>query len=267
MKFLRYPGGKRKLLTFLSNYLPCGKDIQGRYVEPFVGGGSVYFFVKPACATLADLNQELIELYRGIKNSPNKVWHIFKAFPEGKASYYQVRDEKNLEQKSLSYRAARILYLNRTCFKGMWRHNASGDFNVGYGGEDRRWVVTQESLINVSRNLKRAKVVQADFEDTLDSTCDGDFLFLDPPYKPGEVSLTEAHYINGSFTFEDQHRLAEKLMQITRDKQVKWLMTNSSHPEICKLYRNFSLVSVPKGTSNAIGIYTENSREILISNY
>jgi DNA adenine methylase len=264
MKFLRYPGGKSKLLTFLSNYLPLSTEIKGKYIEPFVGGGSVFFYIRPAKALLADLNEELIQLYKGIRNNPQKVWQTFQAFPSGKQSYYQIRDE-DPKQKSLSYRAARILYLNRTCFKGMWRHNASGNFNVGYGGEARRWVVTQESLLQVSAALKKAKIMHADFEDILDNVSGGDFLFLDPPYKPGEMNLIEAHYVNGTFTFEDHQRLARKLIQVTNDKQIRWLMTNSSHPEICELYRDFNIMSIPKGTSSTIGVYTEDAQEILIS--
>ena len=149
----------------------------------------------------------------------------------------------------------------------MWRHNASGNFNVGYGGEERRWVVTQDSLIQVSNALRNIKIVQADFEETLDSVSDGDFLFLDPPYKPGEKNLDELHYLNGSFAFHEQERLAEKIIQITRGKNIKWLMTNSSHPEIRELYEDFNIVSVPKGTSSIVGVYTENAQEVLISNY
>ena len=242
MRFLRYPGGKRKLLDFLSNYLPKGDEIKGTYVEPFVGGGAIYFYIEPVRAILADLNQDLIDLYDGIKKNPIEVWQIFESFPSGKTSYYRIRDDDASAQKSLEYRAARILYLNRTCFKGMWRHNASGNFNVGYGGEERRWVITQDSLIQVSNALKNTKILQADFEKTLDSVSDGDFIFLDPPYKPGKKELDHAHYLNGSFSFSEQKRLAQKLIQITRDKNIRWLMTNSSHLEIRNLYKEFNIL-------------------------
>ncbi len=266
MKFLRYPGGKRKLLSFLSGYLPKPDQFTGIYVEPFVGGGSVFFHVYPQKALLADLNKELIDLYKGIRNSPHKVWEIFKAFPSGRESYYRIRNESTKE-KLLSYRAARILYLNRTCFKGMWRHNVAGNFNVGYGGEERRWVITHDSLIEVSKALKRATIRESDFRGILDTVSDGDFLFLDPPYKPGEMDLTETHYINGTFSFKDQAVLADKLRQITKNKNVKWLMTNSSHPRIRELYKGFNIVDVPRGTSGMIGVFTDDANEVLISNY
>jgi len=266
MKFLRYPGGKSKLLFFLANLLPQSDRIKGRYIEPFVGGGSVFLYIQPERAILSDLNEELIDLYKGIRNYPHKVWETFASFPSGKETYYRVRDEE-YEDKPLYYRAARTLYLNRTCFKGMWRHNPSGNFNVGYGGEARRWVITHESIIQLSRRLRKAAIIQSDFEPILDQCSDGDFIFLDPPYKPGEKEMSEAHYINGKFSFEDQVRLSGKLKELAGKNSVNWLMTNSSNREICELYNDFNVVKVPVGTSNVIGVSTNNSKEVIISNY
>ena len=107
MRFLRYPGGKSKSLSFLINYLPQNDDIKGKYIGPFVGGGSVFLFVQPKHAILSDLNKELIDLYKGIRNYPHKVWETFESFPRGKKAYYKIRDE-DLNGKHLFYRAARI---------------------------------------------------------------------------------------------------------------------------------------------------------------
>ena len=266
MNFLRYPGGKGKLLSFLANYLPNSKKIKGKYIEPFVGGGSVFLYLNPQSAYVADLNKELIDLYRGIKNYPHKVWEIFTSFPKGKISYYKIRNERQ-DIKPLYYKAARTLYLNRTCFKGMWRHNMDGQFNVGYGGEEKRWAITHENIIELSKRLKNAIIIQSDFDKTLDNCNDGDFIFLDPPYKPGEKEMAHAHYINGKFSFNEQKRLADKLSEISKTKKVKWLMTNSSHFTIRKLYKGFNIVKVPKGTSSTIGVFSNQSQEILISNY
>lgn len=266
MKFLRYPGGKRKLLSFLGNYLPANYEIKGKYIEPFVGGGSVFFFMQPHSAILSDLNKELIDLYKAFKNYPKKVWEIFNTFPRGKKSYYEIRNESQ-ENKPIYYRAARTLYLNRTCFKGMWRHNPEGQFNVGYGGEARRHVLTLEDFIELTKRLKKAIIVNADFEKTLDMCSDGDFIFLDPPYKPGSKDMNQAHYINGYFSFDEQIRLANKLKRVSQKRDIKWLMTNSSHLDIRSLYKGFNIVKVPKGTSSVIGVFSNNSQEILISNY
>jgi DNA adenine methylase len=165
MRFLRYPGGKGKLLSVLVNYLPKTKDLQGKYIEPFVGGGAVFLYLSHAETIIADLNSELIDLYKGVKRYPHKVWEIFESFPSGRKGYYKVRDDL-ARREHICYRAARTLYLNRTCFKGMWRHNPQGNFNVGYGGEERRWAVTHESMVELSQKLKKTKIIQADFDES-----------------------------------------------------------------------------------------------------
>jgi len=263
---LRYPGGKTKLLSFLVSYLP--KYIPGKYVEPFLGGGSVFLHVQPEEAIIADLNKELIELYKGIKDHPNKVWEIFESFPIGRKAYYEIRDKCHTNE-SLHYRAARILYLNRTCFKGMWRHNPQGKFNVGYGGggEGRRWAINCQNIIELSDRFKNAQIIHADFNKTLSKCSDGDFIFLDPPYKPGEKEMREAHYINGRFSFDDQKRLALRLTKLSHKKDIKWIMTNSSNAEICKLYSEFKIISIPQGTGSVVGVSTSSPSEILISNF
>jgi len=266
MRFLRYPGGKTKLLNFLYHYIPKSEEISGNYIEPFVGGGSVFLFIKPNNAILSDTNKELIELYKGIKLFPHQVWKNFYSFPKGKKNYYLIRDSK-YSQQPLSYRAARTLYLNRTCFKGMWRHGHNGNFNVGYGGEDRRWAITQNNILEISKLLRKASLMVTDFEVILDTVEKGDFIFLDPPYKPGEKELKESHYTYSKFTFGDQIRLANKLNRMSKRKSIKWIMTNSSNKEIRNLYKKFNIIELPKGVSERIGIHTNNSQEMLVKNY
>jgi DNA adenine methylase len=266
MRFLRYPGGKSKQLSFLVQFLPLANQIKGKYIEPFVGGGSVFLHVNPQRAIVSDLNPELIDLYKGVKNYPHKVWEHFESFPSGKRNYYRVRDNE-YDHEHLHYRAARILYLNRTCFNGMWRHNEDGGFNVGYGGEVRRWAITHENIIDLAARFRNAEIINEDFSATLDLCSSGDFVFLDPPYKPGAKEMDTAHYINGRFSFDEQKRLAEKLKEVSKTKKIKWLMTNSSHPSILKLYKGMNITRVPKGTSNRVGIQARNAKEVLISNY
>lgn len=266
MKFLRYPGGKSKLLAYLINYLPESKDLKGTYIEPFVGGGSVFFYMNPQNALISDLNSELITLYRGIKLYPHKVWETFESFPSGKTSYYKIRDDRT-KGEPLYFRAARTLYLNRTCFKGMWRHNNNGNFNVGYGGEERRWVIAHENIIELSMIFRRAEIQSKDFEEVIMASSKNDFIFLDPPYKPGEKDLHELHYGNGKFLFVEQIRLAETLKCLPKLKKIRWAMTNSSHNDILKLYKGFKIKKIPVGTGQRPGIQTSNSNEVLITNY
>lgn len=265
MRFLRYPGGKSRLLMFLADFLPESSEIDGNYVEPFLGGGAVFFLVKPERALLADLNEELITLYRGIKLFPKKVWEIFSSFPPTKEAYYQIRDTE-AERADIAFMAARTLYLNRTCFKGMWRHNSSGQFNVGYGGQSRRGVISEDSLVQVSNHLCTADLLCSDFQAIIEMCETGDFIFTDPPYCPGERELIHSHYICNKFSFSEHRRLADTLSKATK-KGVRWALTISSHPNILQLYKGNRIVPFSRGAGKSPGILTKNPGEVLIYNY
>jgi|FaiFalDrversion3_1042247.scaffolds.fasta_scaffold04567_2 DNA adenine methylase len=265
IKFIRYPGGKQRILNYIIPFLPPRQSIIGKFIEPFVGSGAVFFAINPKRALLADINPELIDLYRGIKYYPLKVWEIYNSFPTTKKAYYQIRD-MNISEMSLAFRAARTLYLNRTCFKGMWRHNSDGRFNVGYGGQDRRWVINQETLKEVSNRLKHATLKCCDFEEVIDESKIGDFIFADPPYRPGERELIHSHYAYGKFSFSEYQRLAKALKKAS-ERGVKWALTISSHPDILDLFYGNYIIPIPKGASGKPGILTDKSCEVLICNY
>lgn len=262
--FLRYPGSKRRMLTFLLENLPDPSSLKGRFVEPFVGGGAVFFAVAPKRADLGDINRELIGLYQGIARSPDRVWRLYKSFPTNKAGYKKVR---GLSSASLTLlqRSARSLFLNRTCFKGMWRHNLAGQFNIGYGGQDRRWSISRADIFEVSAHLKRARLKCCDFELMLDASTRLDFVFLDPPYRPGSKEQIHDHYGSKRFRFVDHQRLASALRAADR-RGVPWAMTVSDHPEILRLYRTFKLKQIPRGTGGKIGSFSHFGGEVLISN-
>ncbi len=264
-RFLRYPGGKQRHLSEFANSLLRRTHIRGLYIEPFVGGGAVFFHVNPRHAILSDINAELIELYLGIQSDPGKVWNIYSGFPASKQAYYEIRDidTKNMD---LHYRAARVLYINRTCFKGMWRHNIHGKFNVGYGGEARRWVITKADLVSVAKRLRSVTLRWSDFESVIDLSKAGDFIFLDPPYCPGERELLHAHYSYGKFDFSEQRRLAQVLTNAS-NRGVLWAMTNSAHHDILNLYANHTISCLEKGTGKKIGQLSHGTGEALIRNY
>lgn len=268
VRFVRYPGGKQRLLVYLMKHLPQSQAIEGRYIEPFVGGGSVFFAIKPRQAILSDINLELITLYRGLRRSPTKVWEIFQSYPASKQDYYEIRNlcHTILKEKNLAERAARTLYLNRTCFKGMWRHNSSGQFNVGYGGQDRRWVVSHRSLLEISRRLKNVTLKCNDFGKIIDQSIDGDFIFLDPPYRPNQKELLNDHYVASRFSFQDHQRLAEALGSATQ-RGVRWAMTTSSHKDIVALFENYTVLQIAQGTGEQPGKMVKNPGEVLIFNY
>lgn len=241
---LRYPGGKQRLITFLSDYLPT-RHWNGRYIEPFVGGAAVFLSLRPRRALLADANTELIDLYRGIKRDPIQVWREYVRFKNTKREYHRIRAMKP-ESLDIVERSARLLYLNRTCFKGNWRHNLRGQFNVGYGGQSRRWVLTETYLTGVASVLRRATIRCADFEEIVDSAGPNDFLFIDPPYRRGERELIHSHYVPQRFSFGDQERLANTLKRAER-RGATWCMTTSNHADIVALYPRSRVVPITSG--------------------
>lgn len=263
--FLRYPGGKGRMLDFLIPRLRSPNIMKDRLVEPFVGGGAVFFALSPKQALLSDINPELIDLYSGIRQYPIEVWNVFQSFPATKDGYYRIRDWKHGDL-DLVTRAARTLYLNRTCFKGMWRHNSGGQFNVGYGGQDRRSVISEETLALVSRKLPGVVLKCSDFEEVID-TCDEDsFIFVDPPYRPGEREMVHEHYSYGKFSFDHHKRLAATLERASA-RGIRWAITTSAHPDIVYLFRRYYVVSIPRGTGKKIGALTKDSGEVLVRNY
>jgi DNA adenine methylase len=263
-RFLRYPGGKSRLMPVLSPYLPMANEIKGRYIDPFVGGASVFFYLKPIRSILSDVNSNLMDLYYTLRNHPHETWEKYCEMPSNKEGYYEVRalDPKNLDSTE---RAARLLYLNRTCFKGMWRQNKQGQFNIGYGGESRRWVVTEDELIEVSKRLRSAEIICSDFEAILLDANSQDFVFLDPPYRPGCRELQNAHYMGQEFGYNDQQRLADALHRAS-SRQVPWIMTNSAHPDICSLYDGNFIVRMSFGTGSMPGLLSADGGEVIIYN-
>ena len=265
INLLRYPGGKQRLIPYFIERLPTAKSLIGTYFEPFVGGASVFFTLRPRKTVLSDINRELIDLYRGIRRNSKLVWDHYRTYPSSKKGYYRVRDEEPLKRDCVA-RAARLLYLNRTCFKGMWRHNAEGHFNVGYGGQDRRWVISCETLEYAASALRNAKLHCSDFEAIVDQSHTGDFIFLDPPYAPFERELSHQHYWFGNFDLEQQRRLAAALNR-AHGRGVRWLLINSNHRDIVKLYKGFVISALYMGVGAALGQISRNCGEMVVTNY
>ncbi len=240
---LRYPGGKQRVLSFLAGYIPPAEEIRGSYVEPFVGGAAVFLRVRPRRAVLSDLNLEVVELYQGLKRDARGVWAKYCSFGGTKEDYHHIRALPTAGLDEVA-RAARTLYLNRTCFKGNWRQNSAGQFNVGYGGQSRRWVITEEFLVAVADALSVAEIRCGDFQPVLEQCQSGDFAFLDPPYRPGARELVNDHYIGKRFSFTDHQRLATVLADCS-NRGITWCLTTSANPDILREYRGFGIVPFP----------------------
>lgn len=262
LRLLRYAGGKHKHMTALRHHLPAASAITGRYIEPFVGGAAVFFALRPHESVLADVDEQLIEFYRTVRQAPEEVWCRFSAYPAGREAYYQIRSWNPQELDSVDC-AARLLYLNRTCFKGMWRHNAQGQFNVGYGGEERRLVVTREHVRKAAEFLRKAQLLVSDFEAVVDKSVAGDFLFVDPPYEPGARELRLVHYIGGKFTYDDHARLAAALHRASA-RGVRWAVTTSAHPDILELFDGYRIMDFRRETERAGRVQHKRTLEVMI---
>lgn len=178
--FLKWAGGKTQLLTELSEFIPFDFN---KYIEPFLGGGALYFFLNPRKAVIADLNEELIITYQAIQNNVNEVVEKLKEYKHEESFYYKIRALKP-QNLSLSERAARLIFLNKTCFNGLYRVNKKGEFNVPYGKGNGEFL-NEESLRNANEFLQGTEIIYSDYLGLLKNHAkEGDFVFLDPPYYP-----------------------------------------------------------------------------------
>lgn len=230
--FLKWAGGKRWFVNNESYRLPVEYN---RYIEPFLGGGAVFFYLSPAEAILSDINQELITTYQAIRDDVDGVYRNLRSHQRNNSReyYYRVRATK---PRTLSTIAARMIYLNKTCFNGIYRVNRKGDFNVPYG-TDRLLTFDRQKLVRSSEILQNAELFCQDFEQTIDMSEEDDFLFCDPPYAVLDEDNRFVGYTADIFSWNDQIRLANSLIR-AKNRGVKIIMTNVSHPAVLGLYEN-----------------------------
>ena len=229
--FLMWPGGKNWFVKHQSYRLPAQYN---RYIDPFLGGGSVFFYMEPDQAILSDINSELISTYLAIQQDWEGLDRNLRthARRHNDAYYYIVRAQ---HPRTLVRIAARMIYLNRTCFNGIYRVNRRGEFNVPRGSKNT--VLTgQEEFERRSVLLHNADIRCCDFEATIDEAQEEDFLFCDPPYAIQE-ERSFVGYTQNLFHWRDQIRLANALERASQ-RNVKILMTNANHTSIRALYEN-----------------------------
>lgn len=258
--FLKWAGGKRWLVNSHPDLL---NQHYTRYVEPFLGGAAVFFHITPPNALLSDINADLIDCYHAIKCDWRSVQKILKRHHRNhcKSYYYKERKKK---RRSLSERAAQFIYLNRTCWNGLYRVNLKGEFNVPIGTKSNVIFETEDFSV-ISNILKRATLKCQDFAKTINSTREGDFLFIDPPY-------TVRHNINGFlkynekiFSWKDQLRLHKCLLR-AKERGVTILVLNANHDSIRSLYAGFgtSRILTRHSILSANPIYRRKETELAI---
>jgi DNA adenine methylase len=239
---VKWAGGKSRLLPELLSRVPT--DI-GTYAEPFAGGAALFFAVgsDPSRswkrAVLADQNEELVACYRAIKADVDAVIHALGAYRYDKDLFYETRDRDTAGMSDVE-RGARLIFLNHTCFNGLWRVNAGGKFNVPFGRYANPRILDEEGLRAAAALFKRVKIETCDFAEVTRSLGAGDFVYLDPPYVPLSKTASFTAYGSRGFGPEDQSRLRVQLEEL-RDRGVFAMLSNADTPETRELYKGFAM--------------------------
>ena len=242
---VKWAGGKAKILNQLSNYFPydfCN------YHEPFMGGGAVFFYLfaeirgKNAKAYLSDSIEEIINLYRVIRDDVEMLITISKKHIYDQQYYYNIRSQDPAELSD-AQRASRTLYLNKTCFNGLYRVNSKGRFNVSFGDYTDPVIVNEAALRNASRTFQQAELYAGDFETVLDNAGAGDFVYLDPPYVPLSPTSNFTGYTSGAFSMADHRRLRE-VFGILQARGCYVMLSNSNTDFVRDLYRGCNIKTI-----------------------
>lgn len=261
--FLKWAGGKRWLVSNHTGIFP--KKFK-RYFEPFLGSGAVFFHLQPKNGILADKNQALVETYKAIRDDWYAVHLELKRHQKQHNDdyYYVERDRKRLRPHT---RAAQLIYLNRTCWNGLYRVNLRGEFNVPRGSKDAVCLPTDD-FEKIAKILKNKKIIASDFEAIIDQAEKKDFLFIDPPYTVKHNMNGFVKYNDSIFSWADQVRLRDSIARAA-ERGVQFLVTNADHQSIRALYsdigstKKLSRHSILAGKSAARAL----TSEIIIRNY
>lgn len=269
MPFLKWVGGKRQLMTEIEPLLPSRIST---YYEPFVGGGAVLLHKQPSKAVINDYNSELINVYETIRDDVYALIEHLHIHENNSEYFYQIRGldrQDGFDELSKVDRASRVIYLNKTCFNGLYRVNSSGEFNTPFGRYKNPNIINETVLKAVSNYLQKneIKLLSGDFEDALKGARKGSFVYFDPPYDPISKSSNFTGYVQGGFGNEEQIRLRDACINLDK-KGIKFLLSNSSTAFMKDLYKDFEIIEV--GASryiNSVGSKRGEVTEILVRNY
>lgn len=261
--FLKWAGGKGGLLSDILRRLPEG---YGRYHEPFVGGGAVFFGLAPRAATLSDKNAELIHAYVTVRDDVDGLIEELGEHVYTSEHYYAVRalDPAGLPPRK---RAARTVFLNRAGFNGLYRLNSRGQFNVPFGRYTNPRIVDAENLRACSRALIDVELRAEDFDAVLRRAQPGDLVYFDPPYVPLSSTASFTAYQAGGFGARDQEHLRDVFATLA-SRNVCCLLSNSDTPEVRALYKDFAIDEVQaRRAINSKGSNRGPVGEVLVRSY
>jgi len=272
--FIKWVGGKRQLIPELLKHIP--KEFNN-YFEPFVGGGALFFelynlgILKNKQIYLFDINEELINAYKIIRDYPNELIEKLKEFKakHNKEFYYQIRElDRSEEYRNLNNitKAARFIYLNKTCFNGLYRVNKKGYFNVPIGSYKNPQIVDEENILKVSKALQNVIIKHCDYKEVLNYANKNDFIYFDPPYYPINQTSNFTSYTSDNFLEKEQIELFETFKFLSANNYV--LESNSDTEFVNNLYKEFTIEKVYANRAiNSNGNKRGKITEILIRNY
>lgn len=238
---LKWAGGKGQLLSQFKEYLPSPTEYNA-YHEPFFGGGALFFSIQPKKAYLSDLNKELIEVYEVVRDNVEELIVSLQKHKNEESYYYYIRDKDPMEMDKIE-RASRFIFLNKTCYNGLYRVNRNGKFNVPFGRYKNPDFVNEKGLRAANEVLQGVDLKIGDFSQVLKRAKRGDFIYLDPPYHPVTTTANFTDYTAIPFGESEQIRLSEVFRKLHK-KGCKVMLSNSDTPLINELYKDFTIKKV-----------------------
>ncbi|KKP88322.1 MAG: adenine methylase protein [Candidatus Nomurabacteria bacterium GW2011_GWC2_35_8] len=271
--FVKWVGGKRQLLKqfrLMELYPPEKFNTKTNiYFEPFVGGGAVFFDLLPEKAVLSDLNSELVTTFNVIKNDVEALIHLLRKYKYEKEYFLKIRAQ-NPEKLSDVNIASRFLYLNRTCFNGMYRVNSKGGFNVPFGKYSNPLICDENNLKKVSKSLKNVEIKRQDYKEVLKKAKKSDFIYFDPPYFPVSKTASFTNYTKEAFLEKEQIELRDTFLELHK-RGCFVMLSNSDTPFINEIYSGIKGVKVTQVQAGRM-INSDSSKrgkitEVLVTNY
>jgi len=264
---VKWVGGKRQLMFELLKNMP---KFFNRYFEPFIGGGALFFELQPDNAYISDMNEELINLYSVVQNDVEELIKDLRWHEVSKEYFLKLRNlDRSSQYSKLSdvERASRFIYLNRTCFNGLYRVNSKGEFNVPFGNYKNPRICDERNLKNCSELLQKTEIKCADFSEVLNHAQKGDFVYFDPPYVPLNETSSFTSYTKDGFDIDMQFKLRDVCDELN-DRGVMFMLSNSDTKFVNELYADYEIKKVfatraVNANANGRGKITE----VLVRNY
>ena len=265
--FIKWAGGKRQIIKELTDSLPKNYN---RYFEPFIGGGALFFAVRPKNAYISDINPELINLYNTVKNNTHSLIKDLRRYKNTETEFYRIRNlDRTPDYKNLTNieKAGRFIYLNKTCYNGLYRTNSKGQFNAPYGFYKNPNIIDKQNLKICSELLKETEIGLSDFSNIENKIKTRDFVYFDPPYIPINKTSSFTKYYKDDFNTGSQIKLKELCDRLNK-KNIYFMLSNSYNETALNLYKEYNIKKI--NAIRAINCKADKRgtiNELIITNY